>query len=197
MIKKYALLLIAMCFACSSDFNELTLNPNSEKETFTHSKTSSSLWSLQTDLMKLYHINNSTPALLSDKISLLDSLANNLPEFVNLKSNQYISISTDDVDFILLNYDQLYQNLNQTPEFLDILDTIVLTDFDFNSIETEIINSNNLTVDEKELLLLIAYNSYENGDLSWKKRKGISIIYGYNLSKANAVFNAALFSLLD
>ena len=186
-----------MCFECSSDFNELTLNPNSEKEIFTHSKTSSSLWSLQTDLMKLYHINNSTPALLSDKISLLDSLANNLPEFVNLKSNQYISISTDDVDFILLNYDQLYQNLNQSSQFLDILDIIFLTDFNFTSIETEIINRNNLTVGEKELLLLIAYNSYENGDISWKKRKGISIIHGYNLSKANAVFNAALFSLLD
>lgn len=197
MKKSYTLLLIALCFACTTDSNELTTNSNTQNEIKAHLKASISLWSLQTDLIKLYNVNNTNPTLISEKISLLDSLANNLPEFVNLKSTQFTPISTDEVDDIQTNYNQLYQNLNQTSDFLNILDTIVLTDFDFNAIELKTNNNNTLTVDEKELLLLIAYNSYENGDLSWKKRKGISIIQGYNISKAHAVFNATLFSILD
>ena len=197
MKKKYTLLLITLCFACNTDSNEFTTNSSSQNEYKAHLKSSSSLWSLQTDLMKLYNVNNSNPVLLSDKIALLDSLANSLPEFVNLKSTQYVPITTYEVDDIQNNYDQIYQNLNRAPEFLNILDTIILTDFDFNSIQIEIENEVSFSENEKELLLFIAYNSDDKWDINWKKRRGISIIQGYNLSKAHAVFNAALFSILE
>lgn len=142
---------------------------------------------------------------ITNYIQKLDSISQTQTGFVTLKPANYQPVSSVNATSFLTYQQTTYDQLNVSITVKNYLDALLMTSTErsisllINQIHTDGLLSTN----ERQMLVYIANTAsvvYKNGKPyvykpDWDKRKICGIAEGWNISIANAVFNAALADL--
>ena len=202
-MKNYYLLflLLTITISCSVDFNEPAETVSLENYA-TNSVQANAPISLNTIVSQLVSgytvaVSGNTPATLTQKITLLDSVSLQNTAFLQIKPVGYTVIGTTKAQLFLQNYSQEYTNLNASAAVRNYYELLIANESDLSQLEDAITADNLLTTTEKQLLhfILNCLDSNPppgNGDDGWDKKMIVAAHLGFNESPAQAVFNVAL-----
>lgn len=137
-------------------------------------------------------------------INKLDSIANLTESFETIKPATYVTLTAQEADSFLHNYDISYNQLNVSATVKAYMDQLLQYRKlkDLITLYENIQNDPTLTLSEKQLLTYLvdslSKNTMGQGDNPiWRKRKICAITIGWQDSTAQAVFNAALVNVYN
>ena len=198
------LLLPIWLFSCTNDFDGQIPNQEEQTNAVLKMKTNSINSNLSTivrQLVTAYQLNNgSTPNTLSQKIILLEEIANENADFVHIKPVNFSVPTVWEAHENLTNYNTVYTNLNVSVKVKNYFNLLLEQNINLNIVESYIKDDVQLNASEKELLVFIVNcieDHSENGDNDWKKKMIVAAATGYEVSTAATVFNVALLRIYN
>ncbi|SEH53789.1 hypothetical protein SAMN02927937_00048 [Paenimyroides aquimaris] len=202
-MKNYYLLflLLTITISCSEDFNESAETVSLENYA-TNSVQANAPISLNTIVSQLVSgytavVSENTPATLTQKITLLDSVSLQNTAFLQIKPAGYTLISNTQAQRFLQNYEEEYTVLNTSAAVNDYFELIIAEEDNLTTIMGWVNTDTVLTNNEKQLLHFIISCLDNNpppgsGDNDWSKKMIVAATLGFNQNTAQAVFNASL-----
>lgn len=202
-MKNYYLLflLLTITISCSEDFNEPAETVSLENYA-TNSVQANAPISLNTIVSQLVSgytavVSGNTPATLTQKITLLDSVSLQNTAFLQIKPAGYTLISNTQAQRFLQNYEEEYTVLNTSAAVNDYFELIIAEQHNLTTIMGWVNTDTVLTNNEKQLLYFIMSCLNSNpppggGDDVWSKKMIVAATLGFNQNTAQAVFNASL-----
>lgn len=190
---------LPFCFACSQEDNNTSVTDNTTADQLSQSFASRDIISLQSialELKREYLSQSIKPNTLEGKLELLSTIAERNENFKALIDNNYSTIKSSEVEDILVNTESYYDNLNCSIDFKKLLDEIVYESKDKKSIKDLIINSSDITQEEREILIIIMDHTDDPVDTTWRKRRGMIIMQGSNNGDAQVVYNSVIMSII-
>src|SRR5690606_22790396 len=201
-MKNYYLLflLLTITISCSEDFNEPAETVFLENYA-TNSVQANALISLNSIVSQLVSgytaaVSGNTPATLTQKITLLDSVSLQNTAFLQIKPAGYTLISNTQAQRFLQNYEEEYTTLNTSATVNDYFELIIAEEDNLTTIMGWVNADTVLTNNEKQLLNFIIScldsNPPGNDEDQWDKKMIVAATLGFNQNAAQAVFNASL-----
>src|SRR5690606_16390827 len=187
--------------SCSEDFNESAETVSLENYATNSVQASApiSLNSIVSQLVSGYTavVSENTPATLTQKITLLDSVSLQNTTFLQIKPTGYTLISNNEAQLFLQNYEEEYTALNISTNVADYFELIITEDSNLTTIIGWVNADTILTTNEKQLLHFIincldSNPPPDNGDNDWRKKMIVAATLGFNQNTAQAVFNTSL-----
>ena len=199
-MKKYILLMsLPFCFACSQEDNNTSVTENTSADQISQPFASRDIISLQSialELKREYLSQPLRPATTEGKLELLSLIAERNPNFKALIDNNYSTIKSSEVEDIIDNIESYYDNLNCSLSFKKLLDEIVYESKDKKAIKDLIIDSSEISQEERQILIIIMDHDDDPVDTTWRKRRGMIIMQGNNNGDAQVVYNSVIMSII-
>lgn len=202
-MKNYYLLflLLTITISCSEDFNEPaeTVSLENYATNSVQANAPISLNSIVSQLVSGYTVavSGNTPATLTQKITLLDSVSLQNTAFLQIKPTGYTLISNTQAQRFLQNYEEEYTVLSTSAAVNNYFEQIIAEEDNLPTIMGWVNTDTGLTNSEKQLLNFIISCIGSNpppggGDDAWSKKMIVAATLGFNQNAAQAVFNASL-----
>lgn len=201
--KTIGILILSLLFlSCELEATKNTLTNSPTEKLIQTNSSFVNLVSITDELVSRFPEQNEGNTTLSQKITLLDTIAKNHSSFLAIMPTNFVAPTEVEVLAFLVNYEEAYNTLNLSIKMQYYLDFLIEeTPEEYHTLQQTIVHDVNLTLTEKEQLNFIVTlfreklendGNMDGDDPSWDVRNIVAIVSGYTNSPAHAVFNLAL-----
>lgn len=202
MNKSYLFLTSLLMLACNSEDLVSESNPQTQyaqRENLTY-------LNLENILVENYLlVTTGQNFSIEQKLHILKEVASTTDAYLNITESKIPDIELDKIFKIYNETDYLFQSINRSTEFIEVINFIVNNEFTLDEVSEVISHVDGLEFHEKELLNYLSLSIYNNDkkkdkepvDMTWKKRRALFLLETYNNNSTSAPFFGALSNILD
>ena len=128
---------------------------------------------------------------IEQKLHILKEVASTTDAYLNISESKIPDIELDKIFKIYNETDYLFQSINRSNKFKEVINFIVNNEFTLDEVSEVISHVDGLEFHEKELLNYLSLSIYNNDkkkdkepvDMTWKKRRALFLLETFKSAK--------------